>query len=238
MASILSAGDGRNLVQDDIKFVEVVRPDGRSPIVLVCEHASPYIPASFQDLGVSPAARVSHVAWDLGAMAVARAMSRILDATLVSSQVSRLVYDCNRPPDAPDRMPTHSEAYAVPGNRDLTEAEKRAREARSHARELLLDDGARLFSSLRRLAFETVAQRGHIFPRIAVDEQVVGTLGRRGPDPQSVLPPPHCYHSFHGHEGNRAALSVLGLERRRPLQVPPPQRHAAAARRAASSHAP
>ena len=124
MASILSAGDGRNLVQDDIKFVEVVRPDGRSPIVLVCEHASPYIPASFQDLGVSPAARVSHVAWDLGAMAVARAMSRILDATLVSSQVSRLVYDCNRPPDAPDRMPTHSEAYAVPGNCDLTEVGK------------------------------------------------------------------------------------------------------------------
>lgn len=130
MASILSAGDGRNLVQDDTKFVEVARPDGRSPIVLVCEHASPYIPASFQDLGVSPAARVSHVAWDLGAMAVARAMSRILDATLVSSQVSRLVYDCNRPPDAPDRMPTRSEAYDVPGNRDLTESEKRAREAR------------------------------------------------------------------------------------------------------------
>ena len=130
MASILSAGDGRNLVQDDIKFVEVVRPDGRSPIVLVCEHASPYIPASFQDLGVSPAARVSHVAWDLGAMAVARAMSRILDATLVSSQVSRLVYDCNRPPDAIDTMPTHSEAYAVPGNCDLTEVEKRARVAR------------------------------------------------------------------------------------------------------------
>ena len=88
--------------------------------------------------------------------------------------------------------------------------------------QLLLDDLARHRSRLRRLAFETVAQRGHIFPRIAVDEQVVGALGRRGPDPESMFAAADGHDRFHGHEGNRAALSVLGLERRRPLQVPPP----------------
>lgn len=130
MATTLSARVAQKLLRNDLKFVEVLRHDGRSPIVLVCEHASPYIPATFEGLGVSPAGRSSHVAWDPGAIAVAQAMSRVLDAALVSSLVSRLVYDCNRPPDAIDTMPTHSEAYAVPGNCDLTEVEKRARVAR------------------------------------------------------------------------------------------------------------
>ncbi len=121
------------LHQDDPKTVEVSRRSGRSPIVLVCEHASSHIPAAFADLGISPEARESHVVWDPGAIAVAQAMSLALDATLVSSTVSRLVYDCNRPPDAPDAMPAHSEAYDVPGNRDLTDAERRARIARYYA---------------------------------------------------------------------------------------------------------
>lgn len=117
------------LHQNDSEIVEVSRGNGRSPIVLVCEHASPHIPAAFDGLGVSPAGRSSHVAWDPGAVAVARAMSLALDATLVSSLVSRLVYDCNRPPHAKSAMPWRSEAYDVPGNHDLTDAEKRARVA-------------------------------------------------------------------------------------------------------------
>lgn len=115
------------LRQDELEIVEVARCDGRSPIILVCEHASPYIPTVFRDLGISPAARGSHVAWDPGAMAVAEAMSLAFDATLVSSLVSRLVYDLNRPPKAPSAMPVRSEAFDVPGNRDLTDAERRAR---------------------------------------------------------------------------------------------------------------
>jgi len=130
MESTLSAGMAVILHQDDTKVVEVSRRNGRSPVVLVCEHASPHIPAAFGGLGVSPKARESHVAWDPGAVAVAQAMSRALDATLVSSLVSRLVYDCNRPPHAPSAMPLRSEAYEVFGNHNLTDAEKHARVAR------------------------------------------------------------------------------------------------------------
>jgi predicted N-formylglutamate amidohydrolase len=130
METNLSAEVAVILHQDDSKVVEVSRLSGRSQIVLICEHASPHIPAVFKDLGVSPAARGSHVAWDPGAVAVAQAMSLALDATLVSSLVSRLVYDCNRPPDAPSAMPVRSEAYDVPGNDDLTDADRRARVAR------------------------------------------------------------------------------------------------------------
>ncbi len=118
------------LHQADGSVVEVSRRVARSAIVLVCEHASFHIPEALKDLGIRPSARRSHVAWDPGAMAVAQRMSQDLDAVLVASTVSRLVYDCNRPPDAPDAMPARSEAYDIPGNVGLTDEEKRARVAR------------------------------------------------------------------------------------------------------------
>jgi len=111
-------------------IVEVSRAQAGSAIVLVCEHASPHIPAELNNLEISPAAQRSHAAWDPGAVAVARGMSEALDAVLVSSSVSRLVYDCNRPPSAPDAMPTRSETFDVPGNVGLSDAAKEARVAR------------------------------------------------------------------------------------------------------------
>ena len=47
------------------------------------------------------AALAAHIAWDPGALAVARRMAEALDATLVESCVSRLVVDCNRGLDHP-----------------------------------------------------------------------------------------------------------------------------------------
>ncbi|SFR60679.1 Predicted N-formylglutamate amidohydrolase [Yoonia tamlensis] len=110
--------------------VQIDNPTGRSAAVLVCEHASCNIPAALAGLGLSQDARQSHAAWDPGALAVAQRMSQRLDAVLVSSTVSRLVYDCNRPPSAPDAMPAKSEVFDVPGNVGLTQA---ARDARTNA---------------------------------------------------------------------------------------------------------
>jgi predicted N-formylglutamate amidohydrolase len=58
-----------------------------------------------ENLGLGPAELEAHIAWDIGAEAVARALSAKLDASLVLQRYSRLVYDCNRPPEAPDAMP-------------------------------------------------------------------------------------------------------------------------------------
>jgi predicted N-formylglutamate amidohydrolase len=107
--------------------VVVLNPEGRSSVVVVCEHASSYIPPEFNDLGLSGDALQSHAAWDPGAMSVAKSLSLHLDATLVASDVSRLVYDCNRPPDAPDAMPARSEVFDVPGNANLTSAQRQER---------------------------------------------------------------------------------------------------------------
>lgn len=93
-------------------------------VVLVCEHASNAIPPPFGDLGLDVVATRSHAAWDPGALGVARQIRWFLDADLVAGSVSRLLYDCNRPPDAPSAMPEQSEKYEIPGNRNLSEAER------------------------------------------------------------------------------------------------------------------
>jgi len=105
----------------------VLNANGTSPIVLVCEHASHFIPPELDGLGLSNEAMDGHWAWDPGAMAVAEAMSARLDAPLVASQVSRLVYDCNRPPNASGAMVTRGEGFEIPGNAALNHDQRQAR---------------------------------------------------------------------------------------------------------------
>ncbi|MGX0902303.1 putative N-formylglutamate amidohydrolase [Roseovarius sp. MBR-79] len=107
--------------------VEILNPHGRGAAILVCEHASNHIPDAYRGLGLDAAARFSHAAWDPGALALAQLLSQALDAPLVAGRISRLVYDCNRPPDAPSAMPEQSETIAVPGNRGLDATARAAR---------------------------------------------------------------------------------------------------------------
>ncbi|MBY6137466.1 N-formylglutamate amidohydrolase [Nocardioides marinus] len=113
--------------------VEVVNADGSGQVLLLCEHASNHIPDRYQGLGLQQEHRLSHAAWDPGARAVALHLSRALDAPLVAGRVSRLVYDCNRPPEAPSAMPEKSELIEVPGNRGLTDAQRQERVATVYA---------------------------------------------------------------------------------------------------------
>ncbi|MCB4457752.1 N-formylglutamate amidohydrolase [Leisingera sp. McT4-56] len=107
--------------------VEVVNRKGASPVLLLCEHASSNIPARYNGLGLREEDRLSHAAWDPGARAVALHISKALNAPLVASTVSRLVYDCNRPPEAASAMPEKSELVEVPGNKGLTEEQRQER---------------------------------------------------------------------------------------------------------------
>lgn len=108
----------------------IERPEGIGPVVLACEHASNAMPAAYDWLGLPPEARTAHIAWDPGALGVSRRLSERLDAPLVHQRASRLLYDCNRPPEAESAMPATSEVYAIPGNAELDEAERARRVAR------------------------------------------------------------------------------------------------------------
>ena len=115
------------IAADEGPPVEVIDAEGAADVVLICEHASNRVPRSLNALGLDPAVLESHVAWDPGAAPVARLMAEALAAPLVLQRFSRLVYDCNRPPDAASAMPARSEIFDIPGNAGLDRAARMAR---------------------------------------------------------------------------------------------------------------
>ncbi|WIJ24829.1 N-formylglutamate amidohydrolase [Devosia sp. RR2S18] len=109
------------------KSVLVSNARGPSPFVIVCDHASNHLPAQYGDLGLTPSQRLSHIAWDPGALAVSRHLSEMLDAPLVQSTFSRLIVDPNRSLEAPDLIWTLSEATRIPGNENISAEERQFR---------------------------------------------------------------------------------------------------------------
>ncbi len=116
------------LLADDepAAFLEVSR-HGVSPFVILVDHASARIPRSLRDLGLPAVELQRHIAWDIGALAVARRVAAKLDADLVAQNYSRLVIDCNRDPQVESSIPLLSETTAIPGNANLSDEQKLAR---------------------------------------------------------------------------------------------------------------
>jgi predicted N-formylglutamate amidohydrolase len=115
------------LAPDEPSPVELLRPTGTSPLVLVCDHAGRRLPRRLGDLGLPPEELERHIAWDIGIAPVARRLSEVFDATLVAQRYSRLAIDCNRPPRVRNSIPEISEATPIPGNCGLSQAEREAR---------------------------------------------------------------------------------------------------------------
>lgn len=103
------------------KIVEHIRNNPRAPVLFVCEHASAFVPKQFNQLGLVWPVCESHIAWDPGAEELTRILADRFNAPAVLSRISRLVYDCNRPPSAPDSVPKKSEIYEIPGNQNLSD---------------------------------------------------------------------------------------------------------------------
>ncbi len=110
--------------------VELLNADGSSPIILACDHAGNLIPPQFSNLGVSPQDRKRHIAFDPGAADVTRLLSEAWNAPAIFQNVSRLVIDVNRGLDHAGSIPPVSDNTAVPGNRDLSAADRGARQRR------------------------------------------------------------------------------------------------------------
>jgi predicted N-formylglutamate amidohydrolase len=123
------APDHLLLAEDEPATFEVVRATAASPYLIACDHAGRRLPRALGSLGLSEAALESHIAWDIGAAAVARRLAFALDAFLILQTYSRLVIDCNRPLGAATSIVESSEYTAIPGNENVspTDAELRAR---------------------------------------------------------------------------------------------------------------
>ncbi|MGB3312889.1 MAG: N-formylglutamate amidohydrolase, partial [Albidovulum sp.] len=108
------------LSDTDPEPVEWINRESDVPVLLVCEHAGRAVPASLVGLGLAKGAVDDHIGWDIGAMGVARRLAEKLGAPLVAQRYSRLVIDCNRPPESASAMPATSDQQPVPGNAGLT----------------------------------------------------------------------------------------------------------------------
>jgi predicted N-formylglutamate amidohydrolase len=144
-----------------------VNGGGRSPFVLVCDHASNRIPEPYGDLGLSLVQRLMHIAWDPGALAVALELAHLIDAPLIHSTVSRLVIDCNRDTEAIDLCPTISERTTIPGNAEVGEDDRAQRIAAYHAP--FHDTIDALLSARAAAGLETILVTVHSFTPVYKD---------------------------------------------------------------------
>jgi predicted N-formylglutamate amidohydrolase len=96
-------------------------------LIVICDHASNAFPPGYGTLGLPPDQLQRHIAYDIGAAAITRAISTALDAPAVLSRFSRLLIDPNRGADDPTLIMRLSDGAVVPGNRHLDQAERNKR---------------------------------------------------------------------------------------------------------------
>lgn len=113
--------------------VEIIAGDPATGILLLCDHASNAIPPELNALGLPAQQLERHIAYDIGAAEMTRAMAQALGAPAVLSNFSRLLIDPNRGRDDPTLVMRISDGAIVPGNARLDEAGIAERIARYYA---------------------------------------------------------------------------------------------------------
>lgn len=98
-----------------------------APVIICCDHAGLQIPARLGGLGLAADAMQTHIACDIGARQVSERLAARLGAPLLSANYSRLVIDLNRHLDDPTLIPTVSDGVDIPGNANLTAAQRQQR---------------------------------------------------------------------------------------------------------------
>ena len=106
---------------------EFIDRRGRSRRLVVADHAGNAVPAGLHGLGLGRDVFRRHIAVDIGSRALAALLAERLGASLVLANYSRLVVDLNRHLDDPGAFIPESDGVVIPGNQDLSAAQKRRR---------------------------------------------------------------------------------------------------------------
>ncbi|MBS0275892.1 MAG: DUF1244 domain-containing protein [Proteobacteria bacterium] len=108
----------------DESAFELLTPATRHAAMLfVCDHASNAVPKAYGTLGLEEGAFAAHIAYDIGAAEVARALAAAYGAPAVLARWSRLLIDLNRGADDPTLVMKLSDGRIIPGNRHADDAE-------------------------------------------------------------------------------------------------------------------
>lgn len=96
--------------------------------LVTCDHATNRVPDELSgSLGISEADMARHIAYDVGAAGLARALGAALDSPVICSDFSRLVIDPNRGEEDPTLVMKLYDGTIIPANRhvDALETERR-----------------------------------------------------------------------------------------------------------------
>lgn len=104
-------------------------PEGSSGWFLTCDHASARLPSPWRWPGQDLRFVGTHWSYDLGAQALAFALSQELGAPLVASRFSRLLVDPNRSPEQESFIVSQVEDQSLALNQPLDAAERSSRQA-------------------------------------------------------------------------------------------------------------
>ncbi len=103
--------------------VELVEGPRDAGLLFLCDHASAALPAEYGDLGLPATALQRHIAYDIGAADVTRALAAKFNAPAVLTGFSRLLIDPNRGADDPTLVMRLSDGAIVRGNAGVDAAE-------------------------------------------------------------------------------------------------------------------
>ncbi len=106
---------------------EIINAQGKSPLLIACDHAANLIPPSLLNLGLDAQYWQQHIAYDIGARQVALRLSEFFDAPLLLAKYSRLLIDLNRHLDDPSLIPEISDGIVIPANNNLSAEQRKHR---------------------------------------------------------------------------------------------------------------
>jgi predicted N-formylglutamate amidohydrolase len=110
-------------VPTDPPAYEIANAGATPHLIFVCDHASNAVPPEYGALGLEPGLFRRHIAYDIGAADVTRAMAQAFGAPAVLGVYSRLLIDLNRGADDPTLVMKLSDGAIIPGNAKADHAE-------------------------------------------------------------------------------------------------------------------
>ena len=163
--------------------------------LVTCDHASNAVPGWIGggSLGINAADMSRHIAYDVGAAGLARALADRLDAPAILSTFSRLVIDANRGEDDPTLIMQLYDGTVIPANRALTTEDRACRLSLYHG---------------YHAAYARLAARRPDTVICAVHSYTPALRGR----------PPRPWHIgiLHSHRDSRLALPLIARLRAEP----------------------
>jgi len=113
----------KNLNYQPFKIIECC--DSR--VLLLCDHASSYIPDIYNNLNISDEQLGRHIVYDIGVKGITVNLADLLKSNAILSNFSRLLIDPNRALNDPTLIMKISDNYIIPGNLNIDNNECLAR---------------------------------------------------------------------------------------------------------------